>query len=100
MSSPEGRVTHIRFTVRGVVQGVGFRAFVAHRARLLGVQGMVRNLADGGVEVEAEGERTALEHLLENARSGPRGARVIGVDEIWSEGPRRHRDFRIEGSTR
>ena len=97
MTSPDGHVIRVHFTVRGVVQGVGFRAFIAHRARLLGVNGTVRNLQDGGVEVEAEGERAALEHLLENARSGPRGSRVIGVDENWSEGPPRHQGFKIAG---
>ena len=69
--------------VRGRVQGVGFRHFAIRRAGELGLVGFVRNLPDRSVEVEAEGERDALELLLEHLRRGPAGARVTGVDASW-----------------
>ena len=65
-----------RIHVRGRVQGVGFRWFVQSQAEELGVAGWVRNLADGGVEVWAEGEAPALDALQERLRRGPPAARV------------------------
>jgi acylphosphatase len=81
--------------VHGRVQGVGYRWFVARRAREHGVNGSVRNLPDGSVEVAAEGGMAALGALLADLREGPGRARVERVDEHWSEGPGRHRDFEI-----
>jgi acylphosphatase len=72
--------------VRGQVQGVGFRWFVQRNGRNLGLTGYARNLADGRrVEVVAEGERSALEHLLNALRRGPEGAYVESVQHSFSE---------------
>ena len=91
---------HLRLLIRGRVQGVGFRYFVAHEARALGLGGEVRNRSDGAVEVAAEGDASRLRELVDIVRHGPPGARVSGVEEEWSEGPTHHRGFRIahEGS--
>jgi acylphosphatase len=56
--------------VSGRVQGVGYRAFVARRAAAGGVAGSATNLADGGVEVVAEGAGPDVRALVE-ALSGP-----------------------------
>jgi acylphosphatase len=68
-----------RFLVAGVVQGVGFRWFVARHARALGLRGFARNLADGRVEVVAGGEEEAIARLEERLRAGPAHARVESV---------------------
>lgn len=82
--------------VRGRVQGVNFRNFVARRARALGIAGSVRNLADGvSVEVEAEGAQAALEELLRNLREGPALARVDAVEVTWRQPQGRRRGFDI-----
>jgi acylphosphatase len=66
-----------RFVVSGVVQGVGFRWFVARHARALGLGGYARNLPDGRVEVVAAGAGPeALARLEELLREGPAHARV------------------------
>jgi acylphosphatase len=66
-----------RFIVSGVVQGVGFRWFVARHARALGLGGYARNLPDGRVEVVAAGAGIeALSRLEELLREGPAHARV------------------------
>lgn len=66
-------------TVRGNVQGVGFRWFVARAAMGLGLTGWVANASDGSVEVVAEGPSRAIEFLLESLREGPPGAYVRAV---------------------
>ncbi len=69
-----------RYLVRGRVQGVGFRWFVARTARALGLAGHARNLADGSVEVVASGEAELLDRLEAKLAQGPPGATVSGVD--------------------
>lgn len=73
----------LHVTVRGFVQGVGFRYFVIDAARRLGLMGWVRNNRDGSVEAVAEGSRQALERWLEAVRRGPRGARLTEVEANW-----------------
>lgn len=70
-------------TVRGRVQGVGFRMFVLDRATGQELRGWVANLPDGSVRVVAEGPERALGRLLADLREGPRGAHVEAVDEAW-----------------
>lgn len=72
-----------RATVRGRVQGVGFRASTATEARRLGVVGWVRNLFDGNVEVLAEGDDAAVSALLAWLRHGPSLAKVTSLDHEW-----------------
>ncbi|SRR5690554_656593 len=76
-----------RFTaiVSGHVQGVGYRAFVKSHASDLGVAGTVENLADGRVEVVAEGFRPDLEVLLVRMRNGTAHSEVEGLDVQWGE---------------
>ena len=75
----------VHVVVSGRVQGVAFRAYTVDEARALGVHGWVRNLPDGRVEAEAEGERSSLEGLVAFCRRGPPAARVEGVEVRWSE---------------
>ena len=75
----------VRAIVYGYVQGVFFRAFVSRRATELGLTGYVRNLPDGAVEVNAEGERKQLEKLIGHLKVGPPGAKVEKVITDWSE---------------
>jgi acylphosphatase len=69
----------VKCTVQGRVQGVFYRAATAERANALGVDGWVRNLADGSVEVVASGDPAALESLAEWLWQGPPAAAVTGV---------------------
>jgi acylphosphatase len=75
----------VHVVVSGRVQGVAFRAYTVDEARDLGLSGWVRNLPDGRVEAEAEGERPALEALVAFCRRGPPAARVEGVEVRWAE---------------
>lgn len=62
--------------VRGRVQGVGFRAFVASNAQAIGVTGWVRNVGWDTVEAVAEGTREKLERFVTMMKSGPSASRV------------------------
>jgi len=85
----------VRLRVRGHVQGVWFRGSACEEARRLRVAGWARNLADGSVEVVAQGPRAAVELLVAWCHHGPSAARVTGVnrsEEIPREEPA---DFRV-----
>lgn len=73
----------IHATVRGRVQGVGFRATTLDEARRRGLVGWVRNRADGSVEVAAEGDEPTLSEFVAFLHEGPRGAHVTAVDVEW-----------------
>lgn len=70
----------IRCYVSGLVQGVCFRAYTQEKARELGVNGYVRNLADGRVEVLASGDPDSLASLRAWLHHGSPGARVEAVN--------------------
>lgn len=67
-------------TVHGEVQGVGFRYHAQATATQLGVSGYTRNLPDGTVEVEVEGEESAVARMVEWLGVGPAWATVSQVD--------------------
>jgi acylphosphatase len=75
----------LNLVVSGRVQGVGFRYFTAHRARVHAIAGWVKNRYDGKVEIEAEGSRGDLELFLGEIRSGPSSSHVTHVSEEWRE---------------
>ena len=65
-----------QITVRGRVQGVGYRDALRRQAEALGVTGWVRNRHDGSVEALLQGDAGAVDALLSWARQGPPAARV------------------------
>lgn len=79
----------------GRVQGVGFRYFVQRHANCLRVYGFVRNLPDGGVEVQAEGAKDALDQLILELKKGPGMSRVDHINVIWTDSLEGFKDFTI-----
>jgi acylphosphatase len=84
-----------RFIVRGLVQGVNFRATAAEQARRLGLNGRIWNRDDGAVEAEAEGTTDALAKFEAWLHRGPSYAAVESVDAEPLPGEPRHRGFSI-----
>jgi acylphosphatase len=72
------RFVHV--TIRGRVQGVGFRAFIERHAQERALDGWVRNREDGSVEAVFAGGAAAVDEVLAVCREGPRGAKVDDVD--------------------
>ena len=79
MRAAQHRAIHV--IVRGRVQGVGFRAFVEHRALSCGVEGWVRNRRDGTVEAVFAGDPASVEAMIAACRKGPRDSRVDDVEQ-------------------
>ncbi len=92
---PREDVQRLHVFVRGQVQGVGFRHFTMRTAGNLGLQGWVRNLRDGRVEIVAEGKRSRLEELLQDVKRGPVSARVEGVQEEWRKAQNDFTGFKV-----
>jgi hydrogenase maturation protein HypF len=84
-------------SVRGTVQGVGFRPFVFRLANTLGLRGFVRNQG-GRVVIEVEGESSQLDRFLDRvADDPPRAARVDALR--WERAPLKgESDFRVADS--
>ena len=71
-------VTHV--SIRGRVQGVGYRAWTADEARRRGLEGWVRNRRDGSVEAVLVGAEDVIADMLAACHRGPSSARVDAVD--------------------
>jgi acylphosphatase len=71
--------------VTGFVQGVGYRKFVRHIARRLGLVGWVRNNIDGAVEALVIGEEEIINKLLEECKKGPFLSQVDNIHVEWEE---------------
>jgi acylphosphatase len=68
-------------TIRGRVQGVGYRAWVEQQARARDLEGWVRNRKDGRVEALFAGAADVLSDMVESCRQGPAAARVERVED-------------------
>ena len=83
-----------RVVARGRVQNVWFRDTARREAEQLGLAGSARNRDDGAVEMEIEGEPTAVERFIGWAHDGPPRARVDDV-EVTDLPPEGATGFRI-----
>jgi acylphosphatase len=89
-------MVRVAVKVYGRVQGVYFRYFVMNTARGLSLKGYVRNLSRGdAVEVQAEGEKSQLDILLEQLKTGPPGAQVKRLEIDWLDYSEQFTDFQI-----
>lgn len=82
-------------SVRGRVQGVGFRYSCRMEAERLGLAGWVKNMPDGSVELYAEGEEQALSLFEDWLRRGPSYARVESVFVDYRSPEGKYSDFTI-----
>jgi acylphosphatase len=85
---------HLNIKVIGKVQGVFFRAFIKKKADELGINGLVKNLPDGSVYIEAEGEKPAMDDFLKWGWKGSLTSQVKKVETVSSE-MKNYIDFKI-----
>jgi acylphosphatase len=83
-----------RLLISGFVQDVWFRASTARQAARAGVDGWVRNLADGRVEAVLEGTAEAVSEMIDFCSRGPEMARVDRIDVV-EETPENLETFQI-----
>jgi acylphosphatase len=76
---------------------VGFRYFAKRQADELKINGWVRNLPDGTVEINAKGSSEALEQFMQRLKTGPIGSHVDQVQAQWLEAPGDSKGFEIIG---
>lgn len=76
-----------RLVITGRVQGIGYRAWMVHKATQLGLSGWVRNRPDGTVEALIAGDVASVEEMSRLCRRGPRLAEVSSIDEDLAELP-------------
>jgi acylphosphatase len=88
-------IIRLNAIVHGRVQGVSFRAYTVEEAQERELTGWVRNRGDTSVEVLAEGERSALQSLLDWLHVGSPAAHVTRVEFTWHEATGEFSDFRI-----
>ncbi len=75
----------VRLTIKGKVQGVGYRAWFSERAKDASLCGWVRNRRDGAVEAVIFGEKETLSAFVKSCWVGPVMARVDNItDEVYS----------------
>ncbi|KAI5224702.1 hypothetical protein E4T41_05567, partial [Aureobasidium subglaciale] len=72
--------SQISFKVEGEVQGVNFRSFTVKQAKSLGISGHVKNVSDGSVTGEAQGDSSALNKFQQHLNRGPPAASVTKLD--------------------
>lgn len=85
---------HLKLSIIGKVQGVGFRYSAKEYADRLDIRGYARNLRDGSVSIEVEGEEDALKNFVDWCKSGTSLATVQQID-VQEGGIKGYREFQI-----
>ena len=84
----------VRLYISGIVQGVFFRIFIKENAEKLGVNGFVRNLEDGRVEVFLEGNSSEVNKMIELCQKGPKHTQIKNI-ELKNEKHQGFRNFKV-----
>jgi len=86
----------VHLIVEGRVQGVGFRFFSQRISTTNNVNGFVRNLPDGNVEIEAEGENQNINNFIKSIRNDHPYARVLNIQQIEIPFTGKYKSFQIK----
>ncbi len=86
---------HLEVSIYGRVQGVSFRFSAKRKAEKLGVCGWIKNMSDGSVYIEAEGDNDDLVDILNWCYKGPLFAKVEKVNYEISTRLKGFKNFKI-----
>ncbi len=81
--------------VSGMVQGVGYRYFVYRLAKRMNLTGWVKNLPNGEVEIEVEGQKGIIESFMKELPVGNSSAVVRNIEVNWEKPVGQYRNFDI-----
>jgi len=79
-----------RLTITGTIQGIFFKQFIKENAEKNKVNGFLRNLEDGRVEIFLEGDTENVEAMTSLCKRGPQHSNIRSVEEK----PERLQDFK------
>ena len=88
-------IQSLHLLIEGQVQGVGYRYFVVECARDRNIRGWVRNLADGRVEIMAEGSKRDLALFLSKVEKGPSYSKIASIHRDWEKGAGKFEGFKV-----
>lgn len=84
-----------KIIVKGIVQGVGYRYFCYKKASEYGINGYAKNLFNGDVELEVEGEKNMINEFIKELKIGPSRSKVTAMDVDFYEYQKKYNEFRM-----
>ncbi len=91
-------IVRVHVWVKGMVQNVGFRAYVEYKANQPGDTGWVQNVGYDTVEAVAEGKRENVDRFIESMKAGPRASRVDESRIEWENATGKFAEFAVKRS--
>lgn len=85
-----------KISVQGRVQGVGYRWFALRNAQRLNIQGYVKNLYSGDVEVFAQGEEPMIAEFIHILRQGPSFSQVTDLEILEQDINNNLKEFKVD----
>ena len=76
-------IVELKAIVKGEVQGVFFRATVKEHASHFSISGYAKNLADGSVEITAQGTKRDLESFVQNIKKNPGRGKIDNISSSY-----------------
>jgi acylphosphatase len=85
----------VRILIEGRLQGANFRLNTQSRAHQLGLFGFIRNLSDGRIEIEAQGDEDKVEEMLSWCQEEPHSSQIRSILFRHDEPINRYSDFEV-----
>jgi acylphosphatase len=95
-SKESNGLASVRLIISGLVQGVGYRWFVTRKAEEYNLEGYAKNLYNGDVEVEVEGDRFMIIDFIKELKIGPRSAHITDMKTKWGKYEDKYKGFEIK----